>query len=171
MGRELLTGRLEKELIGHVKWTDLQRFWKVRWESMSLRTWLGPLCGIHWRCVRGVCIYILLAQLGCWGSTEDPLFARCVLVCWHRKQWKLKVKPCHNFSACKETSCNWMSVPPLLGFFFLVSCCLTSAVLQLVRPNKIILWDCNFTLSPRTERLTWSAHHLLGCTTADSLIW
>lgn len=90
-------------------------------------------------------------------------------VCWHKKRWKLKAKPCHNFSACKETSCNWMSVS-LITHTILVSYCLTSAVLWLVRPNEIVIWDCNFALNPWTERLPWRVHHLVEFSTPSSLI-
>lgn len=91
-------------------------------------------------------------------------------VCWHKKQWKLKAKCCHNFSARKETGCKWMSIS-LMAPVILLSYCLTSAVLWLVRPNNFVIWSCNFSLNPRTERLAWSVHHLLECTTAGSLIW
>lgn len=90
-------------------------------------------------------------------------------VCWLQKQWKLKAKPCCNFFACKEISCKWMLVS-LITPVLLVSYCLTFAVLWLVRPNKIVIWNCNFTPNP-SERLAGGVCHLLECTTSGSLIW
>lgn len=151
-----------------MEWAVLQRFWKVRWESILLRSLLDSVCGRHVSYATGTCFCVFLAQLGWWGSMEEPSFMDTRMSVDTRNSADWRQSPAITSRLAKKLAVSecWSPHHSLL----LVSYCLTSAVLWLVRSNKIVIWNCNFTLNP-SERLAWSVHHLLECTTAGSLIW